>query len=261
MTWLLRPGLGVARREAGLVQVGIDPPQVAVLPDRPEVRALLVVLAHGGPVPALDEVTAGALEALVRAQLVVSLEDEVARPLLRARFRVHVDAPEDVLTPALVALAGAGLGRAREPLAAQAVLAWTVGEPPRARLDGWMRAGTAHLVVRETPHGPLVGPYVRPGATACLRCADAHAAEGDPRRALVVEQLADQPPLRPAPADPAGRALALAWAVRDLVTVADGGRPGTWSAVASLATLPPRVTPYRRHPHCGCAWDLLSRTG
>ena len=107
-----------------------------------------------------------------------------------------------------------------------------------ARLDDWMRSGTPHLVVREGPGGPLLGPYVVPGATACLRCVDAHLGEHDPRRALVVEQVATTPPLRPSEPDPALRALALAWAVRDLAAGAEGGVPATWSATVALGAAP-----------------------
>ena len=83
--------------------------------------------------------------------------------------------------------------------------------------------------------------------------------EHDPRRALVVEQVATTPPLRPAEPDPVLRALALAWAVRDLAAGAEGGVPATWSATVALGVLPPTVTTYRRHLHCGCAWaeDLV----
>jgi hypothetical protein len=37
--------------------------------------------------------------------------------------------------------------------------------------------------------------------------------------------------------------------------------PATWSATVALGELPPTVTPYRRHLHCGCAWseELVDR--
>lgn len=261
VTWLLRPGLGVARRDAELLQVGVDPPHVAVLPDRPAVRLLLVELAHGGPLSTLDAVTAPAMEELVRAGLVVRAEDEAAGPALRARCRVHLDVPPMVLPAARRALGEAGLGLARDPERAHVVLVWAEGELARDRLDDRMRAGTAHLVVRETADGAVVGPYVRPGLSACVRCIDAHLGEDDPRRGLVVEQVATGEPLRPVRPDPAARALTLAWAVHELATIAEGGVPATWSATVALATLPPLVTAYRRHPHCGCAWDVVERAG
>jgi hypothetical protein len=261
MTWLLRPGVGLARRDAAHLQLGTDPPLAAVLPDTRAVRLLLVELAHGSPLTTLDATTAPVLDVLVATGLVVAADEEAARVDRRARCRVHLDAPNGVL-PAVLGLVGqAGLRLARTPGEASVALVWSEGEPPRARLDDWMRSGTPHLVVREGPRGPLLGPYVVPGATACLRCVDAHLGELDPRRALVVEQVATTPPLRPAAPDPALRALAVAWAVRDLTAAAEGDAPATWSATVALGVLPPTVTAYRRHLHCGCAWaeDLVDQ--
>jgi hypothetical protein len=261
MTLLLRPGVGLARRDATHLQLGTDPPLAAVLPDSRAVRLLLVELAHGSPLTTLDATTAPVLDALVAAGLVVAADQVAARRDRRAGCRVHVDVPDGVL-PGLLRLVGEeGLRPARSPAEASVALVWCEGEPPRARLDEWMREGTPHLVVREGASGPVLGPYVVPGATACLRCVDAHLGEPDPRRGLVVEQVATTPPLRPFEPDPALRALAVAWAVRDLVTGAEGGVPAAWSATVELGLLPPRVTAYRRHLHCGCAWaeDLVDR--
>ncbi|WP_298520648.1 hypothetical protein [uncultured Nocardioides sp.] len=254
MTWLLRPGIGLARRDTDLLQVGLDRPHVAVLPDTRAVRRLLVELAHGSPLSTLDEVTAPALAELVRAGLVVAAEDEVARFEHRAAGRVHLEVPAALWPSALRLLGESRLRLTRDPATATVALVWSEGELARHRVDAWVRSGTPHLVVRETAAGPVVGPYVVPGATACLRCVDAHEGERDPRRALVVEQLAERGPLRPAAPDPADRALALAWAIRDLATAAEGGAPATWSATVALGSLPPAVTPYHRHLHCGCAW-------
>ena len=77
MTWLLRPGVGLARRDADHLQLGTDPPLAAVLPDTRAVRLLLVELAHGSPLTTLDASTAPVLDALVAAGLVVAA-DEVA---------------------------------------------------------------------------------------------------------------------------------------------------------------------------------------
>jgi hypothetical protein len=254
MTWLLRPGIGLARRDADHLQLGVDPPLAAVLPDTPATRLLLVELAHGGPLTTLDEVTAPVLDTLVAAGLVVAEDQDSVHRERRAACVVHVDAPAEVL-PAVVRLVGeTGLRLSPDPAAATVALLWSEGEPPRDRLDGWMRADRTHLLVREGAAGPVVGPYVVPGRSACLRCVDAHLGEHDPRRALVVEQVAGRPPLRRAAPDPALRTMAIAWAVHDLARAADGGVPATWSATVALGGLPPVVTAYRRHVHCGCAW-------
>lgn len=254
MTWLLLPGVGSARRDADHLQLGVDPPRTAVLPATGAVRRLLQELAHGSALSTLDAATATALDALVRAGLVVPSDAEAARADRRARCAVHLDVPDALRAAALGLVGGAGLGVAASHERADVALLWTEGEVPRDRVDGWVQSSTPHLVVREGVDGPVLGPYVVPGATACLRCVDAHAAEADPRRPLVVEQLAATAPLRPAAPDPVRRALALAWAVQDLVTAAEGGAPSTRSATVALATLPPARTAYRRHPHCGCTW-------
>jgi hypothetical protein len=82
--------------------------------------------------------------------------------------------------------------------------------------------------------------------------------EHDPRRALVVEQVAETE----VPRDPVVQHLALAWAVKDLVAWADGDEPSTWNATVVLgaAALPERRV-WRRHLHCGCAWDLVRASG
>ncbi len=91
-----------------------------------------------------------------------------------------------------------------------AVVAAT-GPLPREEVDPLVGAGTPHLVLSGTgrPGVLRVGPFVVPGQTACLRCVDAHEGERDPRRPLVLEQLAELPA---AAVDAGTTALALAWA-------------------------------------------------
>ncbi len=136
-----------------------------------------------------------------------------------------------------------------------------VGEPTRDRLDGWIREGRPHLVVRLVEGSAVVGPLVAPGRTACLRCIDAYRCEDDPSWPLLVEQYArasarDRADGIPEPLDAPLAALAVAWAVRDLATYAEGGTPTTWSSTvrisADLGELETRTWPV--HPHCGCTW-------
>ncbi|GAB6984037.1 hypothetical protein [Nocardioides pyridinolyticus] len=234
----LRPGLHVARRDDHHLQVGIDPPWRAVLPDHPDVRRLLDDLTAGrSPAPAsvaaqralADLAAAGLLAEPEPADRVVALGagvPQVERLLREAGCAVDPAAP--------VALVGVS------------------GEVPRADADAEVHAGRPHLVLAAHAHGWTVGPFVVPGRTACLRCVDAHRGHHDPRRALVVEQLAGLPA---APDDPTLATLAAAWAVRDLLTFLGGGEPATWSATVELGpTLPPRRRTWERHPHCGCAW-------
>jgi len=108
----------------------------------------------------------------------------------------------------------------------------------------------------------VIGPFVVPGRTACLRCVDAHRTDADPSWPLLVRQYAaasirDRVDGAPEPVDPLLAALALAWAARDLATYVDGRRPSTWSATITvqpdLSELETRS--WLRHPACGCSWD------
>jgi bacteriocin biosynthesis cyclodehydratase domain-containing protein len=136
-----------------------------------------------------------------------------------------------------------------------------VGEPARELLDPWVRAGVPHLLLRLVEGHAVVGPFVLPGETACLRCVDAHHTDVDPAWPLLVAQYAtavERPrhDTVPEPVDPALAALATAWAARELVSHAEGRRPPTASTTVRLD---PHLTAlethcWPRHPACGCTW-------
>jgi bacteriocin biosynthesis cyclodehydratase domain-containing protein len=169
---------------------------------------------------------------------------------------------DDLLT--LGDRAGLALSRARRIRARRPTLIHVlvgVGEPARHLLDRWLHVGRPHLVVRMVEGQALVGPYVVPGRTACLRCVDSWLADDDPSWPLLVEQYArasaaDRPDGIPEPVDAALASLAVAWAVRDLATLAEGDVPTTWSSTvrvaADLSVIETRAWP--PHPRCGCRW-------
>lgn len=238
---VLRPGLHVVRRDDRHLQVGVDPPWRVVLPDEPGVRRLLDALADGRPAATETDAEHRALLALTRAGM-------LADPAPAVRRTVAVHAAGDVADEAVRVLRAAGCEVGDGPVA----LVLSSGEVARADADAHLRDGRAHLLVAASARGWTLGPFVVPGAGACLRCVDAHLGEQDPRRALVVEQLAG---LAAAPHDPALAAVAVAWAVRDVLTHLDGGQPSTWSATVDLGPdLRPLRRSWSRHPHCGCAW-------
>ena len=107
-----------------------------------------------------------------------------------------------------------------------------------------------------------MGPFVVPGATACLRCVDCHHGDTDPRRGLVVDQVASSQPLVPVGPDPSLRAVALSIAVADVVSFVEGEVPGTWSSTIRVTKqLDLAPTRWLRHAGCGCAWDALAVAG
>lgn len=155
-------------------------------------------------------------------------------------------------------LQAAGLGSAAKPATADAVLLLSVGEPDRARLDALVRHGTPHVLVRAVEGVLTVGPLVVPGLTACLRCLDAHHATEDPLYpALVsVHHRAGRHDGVVEPVDSALATLAVAWAVRDLVSHLDGEPAATWSATVRFGPDLAELTQVQwlRHPDCGCIW-------
>ncbi len=257
----LLPGLRLVRRDADHLQLGVDPPRRAVLRDLPEVRRLVAELAIGHrPADPSPEV-GRALAAIACAGLLVP-DDAADRRARRFARPIGVQAPPEVSAGVSSLLQAAGARTVGQRESPHVVLLVTEGEVPRDRLDVMAREDLPHLLVREHPDEVVVGPFVAPGLTACLRCVDCHLGDLDPRRGLVVEQVANQEPIVSAPVDVALRSVALSLAVRDLVSFAEGCEPATWSATISVTKqldLAPRR--WLRHPACGCAWDELLSAG
>lgn len=134
-----------------------------------------------------------------------------------------------------------------------------VGEPARELLDGWVRDGTPHLLLRLVEGHVVVGPFVRPGETACLRCLDAHHTDLDPAWPLLVAQYAtavgrDREDAVPEPVDSVLATLGAAWAAREVLSAAEGRIPATTSTTVRLDPHLTRIETqdWPRHPGCGC---------
>ncbi len=128
--------------------------------------------------------------------------------------------------------------------------AWAASDPLVADVH---RSGVPHLVATVRGSTGIVGPLVVPGATSCLRCADLHRRDADPRwPALAAQLTATDPP-------PSGATvtclLTAATAALQVLAYLDGsGTPGTLDATIELR--PPDHSPRLRrwtvHPGCGC---------
>ena len=135
--------------------------------------------------------------------------------------------------------------------------------PPVTSSTTGSATAVPHLVVRLVEGRAVVGPFVVPGRTACLRCIDAYLTEEDPAWPLLVEQYARVDPQRPLRRHPrAGRRRPRRGRRR-----LGGPRPGgvrrgrapaaSWSSTVTISRRPRRRSPPRHwppHPHCGCAW-------
>lgn len=237
----LRSGETTVRRDDHHLQIGIDPPQVVVVPDNDATRRAAYELEKGRGLTQAD-LSVPAVAALVAKLEAAGLLAPAPTPL-----------PARLVGPADLVAEVQALAPLDQDAAVVTVL-MSAGPLRRELVDDYLRDGAAHLVVAGGPDGWTVGPYVVPGITACLRCADAELGLRDPRRALVVEQYACR---TTGDGDPVGRALAIGYTVRELRMIAQGERPTAWSSIVrfgSSGDLTPRRV--RRHPACGCAWDI-----
>ncbi|QIX27613.1 hypothetical protein ncot_14145 [Nocardioides sp. JQ2195] len=286
---LLRPGVRICRREDGHLQVGLASHLAVVAPDVDEVRQLLAGLRNGVPPGPVSSLSPGALRLcsdLLDRGLVMDADDfftsvgarrgQESRESLSAFFADNGSLTRGLLErrrQTAVRVEHRGLPRAGRRLSALletggtgssvdaqpdlAVLV-TRGETDRDRLDDWVRADLPHLLVSSSEGVVRVGPFVVPGHTACLRCVDAHHADTDPRRPLILTQYADPAAPRDGLPDPIHHDLldmALLWASRDLLNWIDGKQPTTWSATITLdPTLDLRRAHWAQHPACGCGW-------
>lgn len=260
---------------------GVGSPPVPGPDVSPAILLALARLARAGLL--VDRATLGAClttyadgpaqRAAALASVHSSPRDAAPRWAARSRASVHVDAaPADRSVLEQVLVAG-GVRKIRDACRVSwrdadgsgdgpdLVVLLRDGEPDREELDRLQHDDVPHLLVRTALDHVVVGPFVEPARTACVRCLDAHRTEGDPRWPLVLAQQVgvDLPAVR----DPALWQVALGWAARDVLRWLDGEEPSTWSATVRIGPdLQPRHRSWRRHPRCGCGWaDLVGAGG
>ncbi|MEJ7630423.1 MAG: hypothetical protein WKF54_12600 [Nocardioidaceae bacterium] len=285
----LRPGLHVLRRDVRTLQLGLEWPGVAALPDSPAVQAVLEAVdgfrdVHGVLLAAEArgvERSDGqvVLEALLDSgalvdQAVVSppglhraswsamwllagpLQSAAAVLTARRRSRVHV----------------AGSGRVADLVrtlvedehvpvtssAGEATVLVLAGdrEPSRESADEAMRRGVPFLCVGLRELVGLVGPFVVPGRTACVRCVDLARSQLDPCCATLVESAQANP--APSPCGPASLvAVTAGYAAQEVAMWASGLVPLSCDHVIELPHGLGEVQTvlFEPHPECGCGWQ------
>lgn len=248
----LRPGLHVVRRDAASVQIGLDPPHRVVLPADPGCLDFVESLRQGAATAPYDPLHNRILHDLRRADLLV---EHPASAAPERTVALHDRGFAEATTRLTKMLEQTGVAVVTHS-APDLVVACAAAPLPRAVVDPWLAEGTPHLVIAGTGHpgGLRVGPLVEPGLTACLRCIDATEAADDPRRPLLVEQLATKVA---APIEALTLTLALAWAARDIARFLAGAAATTWSASVDVHATVPQLRTWDRHPECGCCWDDL----
>lgn len=193
----------------------------------------------------------------------VTIADLVRSPAPVARARLVPETSGTAVPggtdPGRVSPAGrAGHGKGRQTAARPAVpdLAVLVGYPD-PELAGWlMRGGVPHLAVTADEAIGVVGPLVRPGRTACLRCVNLTRAALDPAWPLILAQLAGRR-AEPAACDAALAAAVAAQAAVQALAVIDR-EPGPAAAENGTLELVMPGWQWRRrtwpaHDGCGCS--------
>lgn len=139
------------------------------------------------------------------------------------------------------------------------VVATGTAEPDRVLTAGLVRSDQPHLIVRTAGELAVVGPFVLPGRSACLRCIDLTRAGADPGWPELLAQLCRHRSAAPE--------LAVGWAVGTALLQVHAARryahgrsdaepPETLGATLELdgTNLAPRLRRWPGHPGCGCGW-------
>lgn len=289
----LRPGLQVLRRDLRTVQLGLDWPGVVVLPDTPALRAVLaavdgirdvtaVVLTAAAAQGVTEADAAGALDALVDCGALVDLpyhlrgrttEPAWASDWLlagphgtapdiaeaRSHHGVEVWGKGQVADEVRALATRFGLRRPRRD--ADVIIIGGDVEPDRRWSDQAMADGRPHLWAAVRDVVGVVGPFVEPGSSACLRCVDRTRADVDPCWLTLVESAA-LPRREIRACDPLLATLVATWAVQEVAVWATGHPPQTRDHTLEIPLGPGVVESVQHHPHptCGCGWPMWQDT-
>lgn len=133
--------------------------------------------------------------------------------------------------------------------AAETVVALAMNLVHPRRAAALMSADTPHLPIVFTGTGAEVGPFVRPGRTACLACIAAHRRDADPTWPLVAAQLIG----RPVEVDPS---IACEGGIVAARLISEGERRATRQSGHSLTlragSLHRTSREHRPHAECRC---------
>jgi bacteriocin biosynthesis cyclodehydratase domain-containing protein len=271
-------GMGGAAGLLGLLDGSRDHAQVLAAAgdlgiSRKTADRVLCLLAAGGALHDFPASTYRELPAALRTRLAPELAtaslaygdgDGGARTLARrqaAYVRVHGTSRAGLSAASLLSAAGVGL----------VVSAEAAPQPPdhprrrpdlviladvhrRDVPDALTRDQVPHLAASASEAIGVVGPLVRPGGSACLRCLDLTRAERDPAWPLILAQLARLSEDPPACDAVLAAAVAAQVTAQALVFIDRGGAAAVTNGTLELV-LPGwqwRRRTWRPHPRCGC---------
>lgn len=258
---ILKPGIKIYRRADQCIQIGLHPDRAHVLPADPELWHCLQKIVCGDQ---LNQQLDQRLKPYVRQtnrretnQLVAAWQSQEVTA--NCRLINLLSYPVDPFQlKQLISCQGNILTSSKGEL----TVISTLGETPREISNHLVKIGQPHLLLRLVDNRIILGPWVSPGITACLRCLDAHYTDADPSWPLLVKQDQQHASTQlkdgsAYPLDPGSQQFAAAWAVRDISAWQRGLQPSSWSSTIEIELLGGAITQttWLRHPECGCAWD------
>ena len=255
----LAAGLRVVPRGRHHLQVGLYDERRVVLPRTGDVEHTLTLLLRGSPVS--EDPTTRAVLAQLADHACLTWEPRA--PATRPTVAVFGSAAIPGLPDLATLLAGSAV-EVTTDADADVVVVLGTGELDRERLDPLVRSRTSHVVVRLVDGGAVLGPFVVPGTSPCLRCIDAHLSLRDPDHTAVTTRYARATgrarPDGVPDLDHSLALVALAWVARDVLAHLAGQQPSTWSRTLHLGATPARPSEHLwlRHPLCGCCWSALA---
>jgi bacteriocin biosynthesis cyclodehydratase domain-containing protein len=129
-------------------------------------------------------------------------------------------------------------------------------EPDRRLAQQLMKAGIPHLVVRVRETTAIIGPFVVPGETSCVRCHDLQRAARDPAWPRVLYQMLTRPP-RQIACDVVLANSAASCAVAQVLAYLSGDEPPAMDRTIELRLPLTEVETrtWQPHPGCPCQFD------
>jgi hypothetical protein len=217
---------------------------------RRRAAARVVVTGHGRLAAPVAVALAQAGVGHVSPELAGQVEpaDTVGGGLVAADVRrPRTAAVADAITRAAPGTETRPVGRGRAGLVVQV----GTNRPAELVAAGYAQRRQAHLLLGLRDGVPVVGPLVRAGGTPCLNCLDLHRRDRDPGWPELAAQLAGD--RAPQPCATATLIAAVGYALGEILTFLDGGRPETEGGSVEIGH-PGRAR--RRlwppHPACDC---------
>ncbi|NLG23541.1 MAG: hypothetical protein GX555_19180 [Actinomycetales bacterium] len=265
----LRPGARPVRRGPGEVQFGLSPAHGIVLAGLTDREARLLLSLAGTSGASCDDVLAQrfGVSAERVAELVMTLGghgllvDAGATPRDPDSCCLAIPGRGNVIDRIREELAGVGAGRVitdhDQPtgLGADLVVLCAVDAIAPDQGRAWQDAGVPQLPVVLRDGEVVIGPLVRPGRSACLRCLDLHRRDRDLAWPRILSQLTSPTPDLTRRVDAAPARASTVGALVAMITLecldSAGGPPGvSWHVALPLPEVCTRR--WERHPACDC---------